>query len=124
MIQPERQIYDNILCSNMVQPERPIYGNIIGKVKMRFACRKSKAHVQTNALAICNTYCFYTARMIRRTRNSTSLYAHCLSCCVKRLQHRTSRFCILRKMEVRVAQNGVTKLLHLSLNCLAVLHVT
>jgi hypothetical protein len=35
--------------------------------------------LQTHTLRICNTYCFYTAKMVAQTRLSLTLYAHCLS---------------------------------------------
>jgi hypothetical protein len=33
-----------------------------------------------HTLRICNTYCFYTATMVTRTRLNITLYVHCLSC--------------------------------------------
>jgi hypothetical protein len=47
--------------------------NIIGR--MRFACWITKA---TDTLRICNTYCFFTATMVTRTRLNITLYVHCL----------------------------------------------
>ena len=46
---------------------------------IRFACRITKARIQTHA-QICNTYCFSTAKIVTRTRLSGTLYVHCLSC--------------------------------------------
>jgi len=43
---------------------------------MLFAFCITKA---TNTLRICNTYCFYTAAMVTRTR-LLRLYVHCLTC--------------------------------------------
>ena len=42
-------------------------------------------HARTHAQActrrpICNTYCFSTATMVRRTRLTVTLYVHCLYC--------------------------------------------
>jgi hypothetical protein len=46
---------------------------------MRFGCWITKA---TDTLRICNTYCFFTATMVTRTRLNVTLYIHCLSCYV------------------------------------------
>ena len=45
---------------------------------MTFAWWTPKA---TQTLRICNTYCFFTVTMFKRTRLYITLYAHCLSCC-------------------------------------------
>jgi hypothetical protein len=39
-----------------------------------------------HTLRICNTYCFSTATVDRRTRLSVTLYVHCLSCWLFRFQ--------------------------------------
>ena len=36
-----------------------------------------------HTLRICNTYCFSIATMVTRTRLNVTLYAHCLSCCIR-----------------------------------------
>jgi hypothetical protein len=46
--------------------------------RMRFACRKTKARIQTH-LKTCNIYCFSTATMVARTRlDVTFYYSACL----------------------------------------------
>ena len=45
--------------------------------RMRFACRLTKARIQTHI------YTIYTAVVVTRTRLSIALYVHCVSCFVE-----------------------------------------
>ena len=46
--------------------------------RIRIACWILKL---TKILRIWNSYCFYTATGVARTRLNVTLYVHCLSCC-------------------------------------------
>jgi len=60
MFNKNRSLYE-IIWKNNVEPDRPQ----MTKWHIRISCRIPKA---TDTHTICNTYCFFTAKLITRTR--------------------------------------------------------
>ena len=54
--------------------------NIRGAENMLFACRLTKARIQTHTLIIFRIYCFFTATVVTRTHLMVMLYLHELPC--------------------------------------------
>jgi hypothetical protein len=68
---PPRTVYE-IMWKKNVEPGRPQ----ITVRRVRISCRIHKA---TNIFRMCNTYCFFTAAMVTRTRKNDTLYLYCMS---------------------------------------------
>jgi hypothetical protein len=70
---PENRAFYEIMWKNIVEP----YSPQMTIWRMSLACWLPKA---ANTHSICNTYCFFTATIVTRTRLNITLYIHCLSC--------------------------------------------
>jgi len=62
------------MCKNIAEPDRP--GMSIWR--MRIASWIPEATDTHSEYVI--IYCFFTAKMVARTRPNTKLYVHCVSC--------------------------------------------
>ena len=47
------------------------------------ACVLHAGYLRPHTLSICNTYCSSTTKIVTRTHLNVTLYAHCLSCCIR-----------------------------------------
>jgi hypothetical protein len=78
------RLWDNVI--NCGRARQTAVDSIM--LRLRFACRITKAIIQTHTHThtpthrSCNTYCISTATVVTLTRLTVKLYVHCLSCLV------------------------------------------